>query len=247
MRQVTLYTQHDWVDPAAVTGQWAVVIDTFRATTTITAALQNGCLKVLPVMHTPDGLALKQQLLTKDPGIPVLLGGERHTQIIPGYDCGNSPLEYTPAVVGGKVLVLSTTNGTKAALKAVRAGRVFLACLNNCTAVAQKLLGGSADISFICAGTRGKFSLEDVITAGGVLHALSRMGGRFHPDDAAYMAQKMFAAYSADIDALLCQTAHYNTMRSHGLTGDLAYCQQIDSTAAVPVYSGGAIRLAADT
>ena len=54
-------------------------------------------------------------------------------------------------------------------------------------------------------------------------------------------------ALRADIDALLCQTAHYNTMRSHGLTGDLAYCQQIDSTAAVPVYSGGAIRLAADT
>ena len=43
-----------------------------------------------------------------------VLGGERGGLPIPGFDLGNSPAEYTRERVGGKTVVFTTTNGTRA-------------------------------------------------------------------------------------------------------------------------------------
>jgi 2-phosphosulfolactate phosphatase len=43
-----------------------------------------------------------------------LLGGERGSRKIEGFDLGNSPKEYVAEKVKGKRLILTTTNGTKA-------------------------------------------------------------------------------------------------------------------------------------
>ena len=44
-------------------------------------------------------------------------GGERGGLPIEGFDLGNSPAEFMPQAVGGKTVVLTTTNGTKALLQ----------------------------------------------------------------------------------------------------------------------------------
>ena len=41
--------------------------------------------------------------------------GERGGRPLPGFDLGNSPLEFTPKICRGCTLVLTTTNGTRAA------------------------------------------------------------------------------------------------------------------------------------
>ncbi|MBR2694341.1 MAG: 2-phosphosulfolactate phosphatase [Thermoguttaceae bacterium] len=93
-------------------------IDVLRATTTITAALAAGAEQVIPVMEPAQALNMKRILEESDPQKKgkILLGGERKGVRIEGFDLGNSPSSYTPDLVGGKTIIFSTTNGTRAVL-----------------------------------------------------------------------------------------------------------------------------------
>ncbi|MBC2870687.1 2-phosphosulfolactate phosphatase [Acetanaerobacterium sp. MSJ-12] len=240
--QVTVYAQHDFVDPQQLAGSTAVVIDTFRATSTVTAALENGCAAVIPVAHKEDAFRLRREVPAYR---EALLGGERKTQIIPGFDCGNSPLEYTRARIGGRVLILSTTNGTKAMAKAERASAIYLGCLNNAEAVARRLWRRGEDVQIVCAGTKGNFSLEDVVSAGAMIHYLKLWGGgEVACNDLGYTAWKMFEGYGADMDGLLRPTRHYGTMLKNDLAEDIAYCIQLNISRSVPVCQNGQVVLA---
>ena len=94
-------------------GRVAAVIDILRASTTIAAALAAGCKEILPQGSMEDAARLKLRLDNDD----VLMGGEKGGIKVPGYDLGNSPLEYTPETVGGKTVVLTTTNGSRTMVK----------------------------------------------------------------------------------------------------------------------------------
>ena len=104
--------------PAGYRPETALFVDVLRATTTITAALSAGVKKILPVMEPKQALTMKKILEEADPARKgtILLGGERKGVKIDGFDLGNSPESYTPEVVGGKTLIFSTTNGTRAIL-----------------------------------------------------------------------------------------------------------------------------------
>ena len=93
-------------------------IDVLRATTTITAALAAGAEQVIPVMEPAQALNMKRLLEESDPHKKgkILLGGERKGVRIEGFDLGNSPSSYTSELVGGKTIIFSTTNGTRAVL-----------------------------------------------------------------------------------------------------------------------------------
>ncbi|MGL6226558.1 MAG: 2-phosphosulfolactate phosphatase [Thermoguttaceae bacterium] len=70
----------------------------------------------------------------------LLLGGERGGKRIDGFDLGNSPREYTKERVGGKTLIFSTTNGTRAMYRARFAKHVYLASFLNAQTVVDQLL-----------------------------------------------------------------------------------------------------------
>lgn len=96
----------------------AVFIDVLRATSTIVTALSAGAEQVIPVMEPGQALKMKELLEKSDPAKRgnILLGGERNAVLIAGFDLGNSPASYTPERVGGKTILFSTTNGTRAIL-----------------------------------------------------------------------------------------------------------------------------------
>src|SRR5580704_1456629 len=80
-----------------------VVLDIFRATSTIVTALANGATAVIPVAEIEDALELRD----RQPG--VLLAGERNGVRIRAdltggveFDFGNSPREFTAERVRGK-------------------------------------------------------------------------------------------------------------------------------------------------
>ncbi|RYD06277.1 hypothetical protein N752_05135 [Desulforamulus aquiferis] len=136
------------------------MFDILRASSTISTALANGCKEVIPVIDVEDAFALARQL----PEGSFILGGERGAIKVTGFHLGNSPLEYTASVVKDKTVIISTTNGTKAIRYAAgENGRVFIGSLLNCSSVAKALADLSKDIVLVCAGTRGKFSLEDTL------------------------------------------------------------------------------------
>ena len=64
-----------------------VIIDVFRATSTIAAALYNGAKAVIPVDSVPKAIEISRN-------IDCIAAGERDGMIAAGLEHGNSPLEY---------------------------------------------------------------------------------------------------------------------------------------------------------
>lgn len=169
---VHAYVLPEQIPPGALAGGVAVVIDQFRASTTICAALAAGARAVHPWLTADEARAMK----AADPKGEVLLGGERRGVLIEGFDLANSPTEYTPATVGGRTVVFTTTNGTRALLRCKLAEEVYVGAFVNATAVVERLMGRQ-QIHLVCAGTAGQYSRDDVLFAGLLVERLQRLSG----------------------------------------------------------------------
>ena len=163
------------VSPADLAGRTVFVIDALRATTTICAALANGARAVVPAASSDEAVRIAQSVGAQD----AVLAGERQCVRIPGFALGNSPLEMTPEAIGGRLIVLTTTNGTQALLAAQGARTVFAAAAVNLGIAgdrARLVLEQEKDLVIICAGRAGAFGLDDAYVAGRL--ALAALGGR---------------------------------------------------------------------
>jgi 2-phosphosulfolactate phosphatase len=144
-----------------------VVIDVLRATTTILHALDAGAQAVIPCLTIDEA---RRRAADLPPGQAVL-GGERHGLAIEGFDLGNSPAEYSRESVGGKTVVLTTTNGTRALLCAAAAPTILVGAFVNLSAVCGRVAACSG-LDLLCAGTDGHVTDEDILFAGAVAHHL---------------------------------------------------------------------------
>jgi len=169
---LNVYALPTLVKPQELAGGTAVVIDVLRTSTTIVHALEAGAREVIPCLEVADARAVAAQHTDQD----VLLGGERGGLPIDDFDLGNSPGEYVPHRVGGKTIVFTSTNGTRALDHAAGADRVLIGAFVNATAVYHELLGRE-QIHLLCAGTRGQISQDDVLFAGLLVERLQRSGG----------------------------------------------------------------------
>src|ERR1700687_4912147 len=168
-REVQVHLLPSLALPGRLTGGLAVVIDVLRATTTIIHALAAGCTAVRPCGEVEEA---REMAGTMRAG-RVLLAGERGGVPLSGFDLGNSPREFTPRVCRNATLVLTTTNGTRALLRAAEAERVLVAGFVNYSAVCEQLRSDARPIHIICAGTDGAVTLEDTLLAGALVDFLS--------------------------------------------------------------------------
>ena len=122
-------------EPDDVVGGVAVVVDILRATTTITHALANGADQVIPCGTVEQALEVRSDR----PSGTCLLGGERGGLRIDGFDLSNSPDDYGPNAVRGKTIGFTTTNGTRALIRAEKADHVLIGAFVNLSAVAEWL------------------------------------------------------------------------------------------------------------
>jgi len=185
-------------------GQAVFVVDILRATTTIAAALHHGATAIVPVA-TPEAA---RQVAGEIPG--AILAGERECVRIPGFDLGNSPLEMRPRTVGGRVVVLCTTNGTGAFAAAARAAHVYALAAANLTSSVGRgraLLEEGGDLLVACAGREGGFGLDDAYAAGRFLRAVlaGKVRGR-GLTDAALAAVQLARYHGNRWDRLLRQS-----------------------------------------
>ncbi|MER3602932.1 MAG: 2-phosphosulfolactate phosphatase, partial [Thermus sp.] len=144
----------------AVFSDVVLVVDVIRATTTAAAFLEAGAEALYLTQSLEAARAFKDQ--------DVVLAGEEGGLKPPGFDLGNSPREALQAQVGGRIVVMSTTNGTRAAhLAAKTAKHVLLASLFNAHAAARKALElATEEVAILCAGKEGRIGLDDLYTAG---------------------------------------------------------------------------------
>jgi 2-phosphosulfolactate phosphatase len=216
--------------PAALPGASALVIDVLRASTSIVTALAHGCAGVVPV-GDPDE-ARRRAAAT--PG--ALLAGERRGEPLAGFDLGNSPLEFTPARVGGRVVFLTTSNGTGALLAARPAAAIAVAAFVNLSAVAAWAVAAGRDVIVTCAGERGARSLEDEVCAGLLVERLLAAAPAASAGPEARAAAAQARPYAADLARLGRDSSWARHLSSRGRAPDVAACLTLDAYALVPVY-----------
>jgi 2-phosphosulfolactate phosphatase len=216
-----------------------VVIDVLRASSTIVTALYNGAKAVIPVADMGEASKIAQNVDSDN----YLLCGEKDGIQIEGYDLGNSPLDYTTEVVGGKTLIFNTTNGTKAIKKSIGSAEIIIGSFLNVSAVVENLREQNKDIVLVCAGWKGRLAMEDTLLAGMIIHLLN--GGKLADEstDGARVAFGIYDIYKSDIEGIVHQSNH--AMRLKKLIGDddINYCCKVDVFDIVPRLKEGIITL----
>jgi 2-phosphosulfolactate phosphatase len=226
------------IPPAeALAGKVAVAIDVLRATSTIITALENGADTVVPVLTPEEAFQVQRD----NPNRQFVLGGERHSVVIPGFHLGNSPMEYTPSRVGGRPVLFTTTNGTRAIRRAAGASTVLIAALLNAPAVAAELRSLGRDVAICCAGTHDQFSLEDVVCAGAIIAFLAEAGLHLELNDLGHVAREIFRRYDGRLSDLLQTCEHGQNLLTLGLQEDLRFCAQLGTTTVVPRFVSGQV------
>jgi 2-phosphosulfolactate phosphatase len=229
MRNIHITLTADQVEPEKLDGRIAVVIDVLRATSVIVTALGNQAGMVRPVAEIGEAIAHRKA--------DSLLGGERHAEKIEGFDLGNSPLEYTPELVRGKEVILTTTNGTKALSRCSEAIMVIAGSFLNCSSVVKFLRDLDQPLEIVCAGTNGEFSLDDFLLAGLICDKLSQFGP-VAPNDLVRLAIDTWkSAEDNGLHHALEECKHYKVLKSKGFKSDLDYCLTLNQIDLVPVYN----------
>jgi 2-phosphosulfolactate phosphatase len=167
-RQIDVFLLPSLVEPDQLACRTCVVIDVLRATTTIVHALAAGATQVIPCLEVDEARRLAAEI-----GQVAILGGERAGGKIAGFDLGNSPAEYTRSTVGGKTLVFTTTNGTRALARCKAAKRVLVGAFVNFSAICSELAAAES-VALICGGTDGEVTREDALLAGAIVVELTR-------------------------------------------------------------------------
>ena len=222
---------------AALGGRAALVVDVLRATTTVVAACAAGCRQVIPVADAAAALERAREF----PAGEALVAGERGGEPIPGFDLGNSPLECTPERVRGRTVIMTTTNGTTAMLAAAAAAAAAVAAITNVAAAARWALGQGRDLTVLCSGATGGFSLEDAVCAGLLVERLVQAGAALDASDAAVAACRLGEHYRPRLDRLLEDSTWARKLARAGRLADLDACLALATIEEVPVFKGGAI------
>jgi len=227
-------------EPAALdmADRTVAVIDVLRTTSTIVEALVNGAQGVYPAASTEEAIKLAASLGPED----TLLCGDSKGLMIEGFDLGNSPWEFTPDIVAGKRLVMSTNNGTKAFRMAEYAGRVLACSFLNLGAVASAM-GEADEMVIVCAGREGRFAADDAVCAGNLLMALQeRYDGEIVLNDAAQAALELTNKFRVGVD-FLAMTDGGKSLVDIGLREDLDHCAMVNRYDVVPEMEDRVIQL----
>jgi 2-phosphosulfolactate phosphatase len=227
-------------DTCTVSSDLAVVIDVLRATSVMVTAFHHGASRILACREVDEARQLAAAVLPRP-----LLCGERGCQRIDGFDLGNSTAEYTPDRVRSRTLILTTTNGTRAIASVNHIPRVVAASFLNLSAVVGRL-SKSERVHFVCAGTDGRITLEDVLLAGALIEQSVKHYGADLDDDDSMLAQQLWRSWFVgthrsdalpDVPSLSAKLAMgrggQNLLRL-GFEEDLARCAMIDTTNVVP-------------
>lgn len=226
-------------DPSTLSRRTIVVIDILRATSVIVHAISQGALEIIPVATVEEAF----QKAKNFPQGTLLLGGERGSQKIEGFDLGNSPREYIAEKVKGKRVILTTTNGTKA-FHSVSSGREVIAgSFFNIGAIGGRCLDLGQDLLIFPSGDEGRFSLEDTVCGGMLIDRILNKGnGLVTLTDASQSALILYQRFKENLVEAFRLSTHGRDLIERGFEEDLAYCAQVDITNIVPTFRDGVIR-----
>jgi 2-phosphosulfolactate phosphatase len=222
------------VKPAETAARLVLIVDVLRASTTVATALGNGARTVIPVEGADEVISRSKEFARSK----ILLAGEQKMHPIAGFDIGNSPQAFTPAVVEGKTILITTTNGTRTLLGVQNARDIVIASYVNFSAVLAMMkvaASSNTDIAIICAGEEGSFTLEDSACAGRFVKAIPKRAD-IQTNDAAAASVLIEKKYGDNIAKVFKESAHGQALDAAGFGDDLTAAAQVDSYPVVPIY-----------
>ena len=204
-----------------------VVVDTFRASTSISVLVSKGA-RVLPVASIEAAAEAPADFRI----------GERGSAKVAGFDFGNSPTELSSAdIPPDSTVVLSTTNGTRVVEAAAGARDVLIGAFVNADCLAATLSEKPPDseVFVVGCGWKGKRSSEDEAAAGAILCRLRTRGA-----DLDERARRVADRYlSRPTERLRTNIAARRLLRL-GYEKDLSFCLSEDTVPVVPRLQNGA-------
>ncbi|HKK46511.1 MAG TPA: 2-phosphosulfolactate phosphatase [Balneolaceae bacterium] len=214
-----------------------VMIDVLRASSTMVTALENGAKGIIPVGNMDDASKISHNLDAKS----FLLSGEKDGVKIQGYDLGNSPLEHSANTVQDKTIILNTTNGTKAIKRSGHADKIIIGSFLNLQTVVRHLKELDSNVVLVCAGWRGRLSLEDLLCAGNIIYELTSGQLPQNTRDGAKVAFGLYEKFGDDIENSI-KSSNY-AVRLKDIVGeeDLSFCCQHSIMQVLPVLNEGII------
>ena len=134
----------------------AVIIDVFRAFTVEAYLMHNNAKKIIPVGNKQIAYDLKD----KDDSLVLI--GERHGVILPGFDYGNSPSQIETIDFTNKTILHTTSAGTQGIDNAVRAKVILTGSLVNAKAIANYIKQQNFEnVSLVCMGLEAISETEE--------------------------------------------------------------------------------------
>jgi len=220
-------------------GDLIIVVDVLRCTSSIVNALANGAKAVIPTE------TLKEAYRLRDQHPDYLLVGERKGRKPEGFDLGNSPLEFVPEVVEGRTVIMTTTSGTRALVRGRRAAHVLVGAFLNARAVAEKAAEiphrRKVNVSFVLAGEKSLFSLEDFLCAGAI--ASEFPAGRFDFSDKALAAVLGFECVKGALSEYVGKSRHAKHLIELGFERDIEFSCMLNRFGTAPIYRDGKVTL----
>lgn len=219
-------------------GASVIITDIYRASTTITTALENGAQRMLPVATVEECQEIGESL-------GYLMAAERNVLRCPFAQLGNDPLAYTPELVGGKTIVITTTNGTRSLAIAREAGasEILIGSFRNLPRTLEYLHGrGCTEVVVLAAGWRGQVSTEDSLYAGALAARAQALGYGEPVGDAAVMITSLWTAYCQEPSGRLDyirSAEHYQRLAKAGHLDAVAYCLEESDAPAIRLEEDG--------
>jgi 2-phosphosulfolactate phosphatase len=182
----------------------------------------------------------------------ILLGGERDGKRILAnqtgsidFDLGNSPREYTPERVGGREIVMTTTNGTRALAACARAGGTHPVAFPNLESTMEHLAANPLErLVLVCAGTGEDIAFEDVLAAGAAAAWWVSRGGDVELSDAATVAWRTWQSAEADLFGAMRHSRNGRRLLGQPeFAGDVPYCLRRNVSRVVAEMRDGAARV----
>ncbi len=231
MKNIDVCLTPDLLHQYELENKIVVVVDILRATSCMVSGLANGVKEIVPVATLEECKALQEA--------GYLAAAERNGSKADGFDMGNSPFEYMDDKVKGGKVAVTTTNGTLAISKSLKAKEILIGAFLNLDALAKYLKNKEEDIIVLCAGWKGKFNLEDTLFAGALCHQLK--SDFAFACDAPLAAEAMYITARKDMMKYMEDSSHAKRLAKLNVKKDIAYCVQESIYDVIPYLLGKAL------
>ncbi len=215
----------------------SIMVDELRASTTITVALEK-FEKVIPTFTPEQAIEMSK----KHNGV---LAGERNGMKIEDFEIGNSPVDINNYTTKKKVLILTTSNGTRI-LKDMTAQTILIGGLINAKAVAEAAIEkATSHIDLVMAGWKGNFTIEDYLACGEILYQISKINHKenLNIEFSEYSQSAILA--SRDENALIqhiLNSGSAKRLEKLGLSRDIDFCLKKNISNNVGIYNQDVIK-----